>query len=67
MLGDTWGAPGQINATIAIGVLLTRELPGVVAGVVPLRFPFVLIARDLAPAILTGNTATGTRAKGGVV
>ncbi|MBV9655341.1 MAG: aldehyde dehydrogenase [Acetobacteraceae bacterium] len=37
-------------------VLLLRQPIGVVAGILPWNFPFFLIARKLAPALVTGNT-----------
>lgn len=37
-------------------MLLLRKPVGVVAGVLPWNFPFFLIARKLAPALVTGNT-----------
>lgn len=37
-------------------ILLFRQAIGVVAGILPWNFPFFLIARKLAPALLTGNT-----------
>ncbi|MCS0494502.1 aldehyde dehydrogenase [Ancylobacter sp. MQZ15Z-1] len=37
-------------------VLLLRKPLGVVAGILPWNFPFFLIARKLAPALVTGNT-----------
>lgn len=37
-------------------ILLTRRPLGVVAGILPWNFPFFLIARKMAPALLTGNT-----------
>lgn len=37
-------------------ILLTYRPIGVVAGILPWNFPFFLIARKLAPALLTGNT-----------
>lgn len=37
-------------------ILLTHKPLGVVAGILPWNFPFFLIARKLAPALLTGNT-----------
>ena len=37
-------------------MLLLRKPVGVVAGILPWNFPFFLIARKLAPALLTGNT-----------
>ncbi len=37
-------------------MLLLRKPMGVVAGILPWNFPFFLIARKLAPALVTGNT-----------
>lgn len=37
-------------------VLLFRQPIGVIAGILPWNFPFFLIARKVAPALLTGNT-----------
>jgi len=37
-------------------MLLLRKPTGVVAGILPWNFPFFLIARKLAPALVTGNT-----------
>ena len=37
-------------------MLLLRKPIGVVAGVLPWNFPFFLIARKMAPALVTGNT-----------
>ena len=37
-------------------ILLMRKPIGVVAGILPWNFPFFLIARKLAPALVTGNT-----------
>lgn len=37
-------------------MLLMRKPIGVVAGILPWNFPFFLIARKLAPALVTGNT-----------
>lgn len=37
-------------------MLLFRKPLGVVAGILPWNFPFFLIARKLAPALVTGNT-----------
>ncbi|QJP14137.1 aldehyde dehydrogenase [Starkeya sp. ORNL1] len=37
-------------------ILLLRKPIGVVAGILPWNFPFFLIARKLAPALITGNT-----------
>ena len=37
-------------------ILLLRQPIGVVAGILPWNFPFFLIARKMAPALVTGNT-----------
>ena len=37
-------------------ILLFRKAIGVTAGILPWNFPFFLIARKLAPALVTGNT-----------
>jgi lactaldehyde dehydrogenase/glycolaldehyde dehydrogenase len=37
-------------------ILLFRQAIGVVAGILPWNFPFFLIARKIAPALVTGNT-----------
>lgn len=37
-------------------ILLHRKPHGVVAGILPWNFPFFLIARKFAPAMVTGNT-----------
>lgn len=37
-------------------ILLKRMPIGVIAGILPWNFPFFLIARKLAPALVTGNT-----------
>ena len=37
-------------------ILVFRRPIGVVAGILPWNFPFFLIARKLAPALVTGNT-----------
>lgn len=37
-------------------IFLFRKPIGVVAGILPWNFPFFLIARKLAPALVTGNT-----------
>lgn len=36
-------------------ILLMRRAVGVVAGILPWNFPFFLIARKMAPALVTGN------------
>ncbi len=37
-------------------IMLTYQPLGVVAGILPWNFPFFLIVRKMAPALLTGNT-----------
>jgi len=37
-------------------IFLLRKPVGVVAGILPWNFPFFLIARKMAPALITGNT-----------
>ena len=37
-------------------IYLHRRPIGVVAGILPWNFPFFLIARKMAPALITGNT-----------
>jgi lactaldehyde dehydrogenase/glycolaldehyde dehydrogenase len=37
-------------------ILVFRKPIGVIAGILPWNFPFFLIARKLAPALVTGNT-----------
>lgn len=37
-------------------IFLLRKPMGVVAGILPWNFPFFLIARKMAPALVTGNT-----------
>lgn len=37
-------------------IFMLRKPLGVVAGILPWNFPFFLIARKMAPALLTGNT-----------
>jgi lactaldehyde dehydrogenase/glycolaldehyde dehydrogenase len=37
-------------------IFLQRKALGVVAGILPWNFPFFLIARKMAPALITGNT-----------
>jgi lactaldehyde dehydrogenase/glycolaldehyde dehydrogenase len=37
-------------------IFLFRQALGVVAGILPWNFPFFLIARKMAPALITGNT-----------
>jgi lactaldehyde dehydrogenase / glycolaldehyde dehydrogenase len=49
---------GEVLTSDRVGesIFLLRKPIGVVAGVLPWNFPFFLIARKLAPALLTGNT-----------
>ncbi len=49
---------GEIIPSDRMGetILLFRKPIGVVAGILPWNFPFFLIARKLAPALVTGNT-----------
>lgn len=49
---------GEVNPSDRAGemILLTRRPIGVVGGILPWCFPFFLIARKMAPALLTGNT-----------
>ena len=49
---------GEIISSDRAGeqIFLLRKPLGVVAGILPWNFPFFLIARKLAPALLTGNT-----------
>ncbi len=37
-------------------IFLFRQPMGVIAGILPWNFPFFLIARKMAPALMTGNT-----------
>lgn len=37
-------------------IFLFRQAIGVIGGILPWNFPFLLIARKLAPALVTGNT-----------
>ncbi len=37
-------------------IFVFRQAMGVVAGILPWNFPFFLIARKMAPALITGNT-----------
>lgn len=37
-------------------ILMLRKPMGVIGGILPWNFPFFLIARKMAPALLTGNT-----------
>lgn len=49
---------GEIIPSDRVGenIFLFRKPMGVVAGILPWNFPFFLIARKMAPALLTGNT-----------
>jgi len=49
---------GEIIASDRPGetIFLFRQPLGVVAGILPWNFPFFLIARKMAPALVTGNT-----------
>ena len=49
---------GEVIASDRPGehILLLRKPVGVVAGILPWNFPFFLIARKMAPALVTGNT-----------
>ncbi len=49
---------GEIIASDRPGesIFLFRRAIGVVAGILPWNFPFFLIARKMAPALVTGNT-----------
>jgi len=49
---------GEIVASDRPGehIFLFRKPMGVVAGILPWNFPFFLIARKMAPALVTGNT-----------
>ena len=49
---------GEIVESDRVGetILLFRQPIGVVAGILPWNFPFFLIARKVAPALVTGNT-----------
>lgn len=49
---------GEVLTSDRIGehIFLLRKPLGVVAGILPWNFPFFLIARKMAPALLTGNT-----------
>jgi lactaldehyde dehydrogenase/glycolaldehyde dehydrogenase len=49
---------GEVLTSDRVGetMFLMRKPMGVVAGVLPWNFPFFLIARKLAPALVTGNT-----------
>ena len=49
---------GEIISSDRVGeqIFLLRKPLGVVAGILPWNFPFFLIARKMAPALLMGNT-----------
>src|SRR3954466_6500173 len=49
---------GEIVASARPGenIFLFRQPIGVIGGILPWNFPFFLIARKMAPALLTGNT-----------
>ncbi len=49
---------GEVLTSDRVGesIFLLRKPLGVVAGVLPWNFPFFLIARKMAPALITGNT-----------
>lgn len=49
---------GEVLASDRAGesIFLLRKPVGVVAGILPWNFPFFLIARKMAPALITGNT-----------
>ncbi|MFW1677081.1 aldehyde dehydrogenase [Pontibacter sp. JAM-7] len=49
---------GEIITSDRVGenIFLFRKPVGVVAGILPWNFPFFLIARKMAPALITGNT-----------
>ena len=49
---------GEIIPSDRVGenIFLFRKPLGVVAGILPWNFPFFLIARKMAPALITGNT-----------
>ncbi|MDU4255283.1 aldehyde dehydrogenase [Pseudomonas sp.] len=49
---------GEVLTSDRVGehIFLLRKPLGVVAGILPWNFPFFLIARKMAPALLTGNT-----------
>ena len=49
---------GEVLTSDRVGesIFLLRKPLGVVAGILPWNFPFFLIARKLAPALITGNT-----------
>ncbi|MFV2449317.1 aldehyde dehydrogenase family protein, partial [Escherichia coli] len=49
---------GEISQSDRPGenILLFKRALGGTTGILPWNFPFVLIARKMAPALLTGNT-----------
>lgn len=49
---------GEVLTSDRVGesIFLLRKPIGVVAGILPWNFPFFLIARKMAPALVTGNT-----------
>ena len=49
---------GEVLTSDRVGesIFLMRKPIGVAAGILPWNFPFFLIARKLAPALITGNT-----------
>ena len=49
---------GEVLTSDRVGesIFLLRKPLGVVAGILPWNFPFFLIARKMAPALITGNT-----------
>ena len=49
---------GEIISSDRVGesIFLFRQPIGVVAGILPWNFPFFMIARKFAPALVTGNT-----------
>ncbi|MFI8558147.1 aldehyde dehydrogenase [Pseudomonas putida] len=49
---------GEVLTSDRVGehIFLMRKPLGVVAGILPWNFPFFLIARKMAPALVTGNT-----------
>ncbi|KAF3996052.1 aldehyde dehydrogenase [Glaciimonas immobilis] len=55
-----WGRriEGEVITSDRVGetIFMLRKPLGVVAGILPWNFPFFLIARKMAPALITGNT-----------
>ena len=49
---------GEVIPSDRVGesIFLMRRAIGVTAGILPWNFPFFLIARKMAPALVTGNT-----------